>query len=168
VSIAIPYISADIVVTSDATTRRIRTTIPEIHFFRAADDSIGDRLFTAFGHASGAGDVTVRMKQVVRKGQTHGLALGLDLRLPTGDERNLLGTGAAGVQPFAAWSADYQTVSPHVNLGYQWNGSSVLGGVSRCRTARQGLATRRRRVRILIRLLDVERVLDLPIETILP
>jgi hypothetical protein len=128
-SIAVPFISADIVVTSDATIRRIGTTIPEIHFFRAADDSIGDRRqFTAFGHASGPGDITVRMKQVVSKGQTQGLALGLDLRLPTGDERNLLGTGAAGVQPFAAWSADYSVVSPHVNVGYQWNGASVLGG----------------------------------------
>ena len=129
VSIAIPYVSADIVVTSDATVRRLGTAIPEIHFFRAADDSIGDRrLFTAFGHASGPGDITVRMKQVIKKGQSQGVALGLDLRLPTGDERNLLGTGAPGVQPFAAWSADYGIVSPHVNLGYQWNGSSVLGG----------------------------------------
>jgi len=129
VAIAVPFISADIVVVSDATIRRIGTTAPEIHFFRAADDSIGDRrLFTAFGHASGPGDITVRMKQVVKKGETHGLALGLDLRLPTGDERNLLGTGAAGVQPFAAWSADFGTVSPHVNLGYQWNGSSILAG----------------------------------------
>ncbi len=39
VSIAIPYITADIVVTSDATVRRIGTTVPEIHFFRAADDT---------------------------------------------------------------------------------------------------------------------------------
>ena len=128
-SIAIPYISADIVVTSDATIQRIGTTIPEIHFFRAADDSIGDRrLFTAFGHSSGPGDITVRLKQVVRKGQTNGVALGVDLRLPTGDERNLLGTGAPGIQPFVAWSANYNTFSPHANLGYQWNGSSILGG----------------------------------------
>jgi hypothetical protein len=68
------------------------------------------------------------MKQVVKKGQVHGFALGLDLRLPTGDERNLLGTGAPGVQPFGAWSADYGVFSPHVNVGYQWNGSSILGG----------------------------------------
>ncbi len=129
VSVAIPFISADIVVTSDATIRRIGTAIPEIHFFRAADDSIGDRrLFTAFGHASGLGDVTVRMKQVVKKGERQALALGLDMRLPTGDERNLLGTGAPGVQPFGAWSADFGVVSPHANLGYQWNGSSLLGG----------------------------------------
>jgi len=129
VSVAIPYISADIVVTSDATIRRIGTATPEIHFFRAADDSIGDRrLYTAFGHSSGPGDITVRMKQAIRKSPTQGIALGLDLRLPTGDERQLLGTGAAGIQPFAAWSANYSTFSPHINLGYQWNGSSILGG----------------------------------------
>ena len=50
------------------------------------------------------------------------------LRLPTGDENNLLGTGAPAVQPFAAWSATYGTFAPHINLGYQWNGSSTLAG----------------------------------------
>jgi len=129
VSIAVPYISVDMVVVSDATIHRLGTTIPEVHFFRAADDSIGDRrIFTAFGHASGIGDITVRMKQRVSSNPKNGLALGLDLRLPTGDERDLLGTGAAGLQPFAAWSANYETFSPHINLGYQWNGSSLLGG----------------------------------------
>jgi hypothetical protein len=129
VSIALPYISADMVVTSDATMQRIGTTVPEIHFFRAADDSIGDRrIFTAFGHSSGLGDITVRLKQAIKKAQTSGVALGVDMRLPTGDERNLLGTGAAGVQPFLAWSANYATISPHVNIGYQWNGSSILAG----------------------------------------
>lgn len=39
-----------------------------------------------------------------------------------------MGTGAAGVQPFAVWSAVYGAVSPHLNGGFQWNGSSVLGG----------------------------------------
>ena len=129
VSIAVPYITTDIVVTSDATVRRIGTTIPEIHFFRAADDSIGDRrIYTAFGHASGIGDITIRMKQAIKKSPRNGIALGLDLRLPTGDENNLLGTGAPAVQPFAAWSATYGTFAPHINLGYQWNGSSTLAG----------------------------------------
>ncbi len=129
VSIAVPYISTDIVVTSDATIQRIGTTIPEIHFFRAADDAIGSRrIFTAFGHASGIGDITIRMKQAIKKSARNGIALGLDLRLPTGDERNLLGTGAPAVQPFAAWSATYGAFAPHINLGYQWNGSSILAG----------------------------------------
>ena len=129
VSIAVPYITTDIVVTSDATVRRIGTTVPEIHFFRAVDDSIGDRrIYTAFGHASGIGDITIRMKQAIKKSPKNGIALGIDLRLPTGDENNLLGTGAPAVQPFAAWSATYGTFAPHINLGYQWNGSSTLAG----------------------------------------
>jgi hypothetical protein len=129
VSIAAPYITADVVVSSDATIQRLGTTLPEIHFFRAIDDSVGNRrLFTAFGHASGPGDLTIRLKQTVRKSQRHGTAIGIDLRLPTGDERNLLGTGAPGVQPFVAWSATYGAVSPHLNAGYLWNGASILGG----------------------------------------
>jgi len=128
-SVAFPFITTDIVVTSDATIRRIGTTVPEIHFFRAIDDSIGDRrIFTAFGHANGVGDIAVRLKQTIKKSGTQGIALGVDMRLPTGDEENLLGTGAPGVQPFAVWSATYGPFSPHVNAGYQWNGSSILGG----------------------------------------
>jgi hypothetical protein len=129
VSIALPVVTADLVVTSDATIQRIGTTNPETHFFRSLDDGIGTRRrFTAFGHASGPGDVTVRLKQTVRKAGNQGVAVGIDLRLPTGDERNLLGTGAPGLSPFLAWSGNFGALSPHLNAGYQWNGDSVLGG----------------------------------------
>jgi hypothetical protein len=129
VSVVVPYITADIVVRSDATMQRIGTTDPTTHFFRGLDDKIGNRrIFTAFGSASGPGDLAVRLKQTVVKSTRQGMALGVDLRLPTGDEKNLLGTGAAGVQPFLVWSANYGAVAPHLNAGYQWNGSSILGG----------------------------------------
>jgi len=129
ISVVFPYITTDMVVSSDATIQRIGTTDPLTHFFRALDDSVGtQRLFTAFGHASGPGDLTVRLKQTIKKSPKNGMALGVDLRLPTGDEKNLLGTGAPGVQPFAVWSAEYGAVSPHINIGYQWNGSSILAG----------------------------------------
>lgn len=129
ISAAIPLITAHVMVRSDATIHRLGTTIPEIHFFRAADDSIGDRrIFTASGHASGIGDIAVRLKQTVATADAHAFAFGVDLRLPTGNERDLLGTGAPGVQPFAVWSATYGVLSPHVNAGYQWNGSSILAG----------------------------------------
>jgi hypothetical protein len=129
ISVAIPFITADVVVRSEATIHRIGTETPEIHFFRGADDEIGDsRIFTAFGHASGPGDVTVRLKQTVARDAVHGVAVGVDMRLPTGDERNLLGTGGPGVQPFVAWSATFGALSPHANAGYQWNGTSQLGG----------------------------------------
>jgi hypothetical protein len=85
-------------------------------------------VLTAFGSASGIGDVTVRLKQTVARRGAHGFAVGLDLRLPTGNEDDLLGTGAPGFRPFGVWSASYGAIAPHVNLGYLWNGSSVLAG----------------------------------------
>jgi len=129
VSLAAPVVSVDVRVVSDARIRRIGTTNPEIHFFRSADGEIGDRrIFTAFGRAAGIGDVTVRLKgTAMREGQT-GFAVGLDIRIPTGDEGNLLGAGGPGVHPFIIWSTTRARVSPHVNLGYLWNGSSVLAG----------------------------------------
>jgi hypothetical protein len=50
------------------------------------------------------------------------------VRLPTGKEMDLLGSGAAGLEPFAIWSGTYASISPHVNASYKWNGSSVLAG----------------------------------------
>jgi len=129
VSLAVPVISNDLKVVSDATIHRLGTTNPLTHFFRQSNGDVGDRrLFTAVGSASGIGDLTVRLKQTVASRPIGGVALGVDVRIPTGDEMNLLGTGAAGVQPFAIWSATYQKISPHVNARFKWNGSSVLAG----------------------------------------
>jgi hypothetical protein len=72
--------------------------------------------------------MTVRMKSSLARRTYGNFGLGLDVRLPTGDEMNLLGTGTIGLQPFAVWSATLQKVSPHINLGYTWNGSSLLAG----------------------------------------
>lgn len=129
VSAAVPIVATDLTVVSEATIRRLGTTNPLTHFFRLSNGDIGDRrLFTASARASGLGDLTVRLKSTLKKTASTGLAIGLDVRMPTGDEMELLGTGTAGLQPFVIWSATYQKVSPHVNAGYQWNGSSVLAG----------------------------------------
>ena len=45
-------------------------------------------------------------------------AAGLDLRLPTGDKDELLGTGATRAEMMFIYSGDYGRVSPHVNIGY--------------------------------------------------
>jgi hypothetical protein len=124
-SLAIPVVSTDMTVTSAATVQRIGTVDPDIHFFRGADDQIGaNRIFTAFGSASGIGDLVLRLKGRF----AGGAGLGLDVRVPTGDEENLLGVGAPGVRPFLILSHSTRAFSPHLNVGYQWNGSSVLAG----------------------------------------
>lgn len=130
ISIGVPIINTSLTVVSAATVQRLGTGDNlDVHFFRGSDDQLGDtRLFTAFGSASGLGDITVRVKGTVSHRGPHGLGLGVDLRIPTGDERNLLGSGTPGVRPFVVWSASTPTISPHVNAGYLWNGSSVLAG----------------------------------------
>jgi hypothetical protein len=78
--------------------------------------------------ASGIGDVTLRLKANVYHDERWSFALLGDIRLPTGDASNFLGSGTVGVKPVAALSFRTGWLTPHVNLGYQWNGSSILGG----------------------------------------
>ena len=72
--------------------------------------------------------MVVRAKATLLRENSRALAAGVDARLPTGDEQNLLGAGAAGLRPFAAFSAAFGAFAPHANVGYQWNGKSVLAG----------------------------------------
>jgi hypothetical protein len=53
---------------------------------------------------TGFGDVLLRFKGTVLGRRNLALAVGADLRLPTGDAQNFLGTGAIAVKPFAALS----------------------------------------------------------------
>jgi hypothetical protein len=129
VSLAVPIVSAELKVVSDATIQRLGTINPLTHFYRQSNGDIGnERLFTAAASASGLGDLTVRMKGTVKRKNSAAVAAGLDFRLPTGDEMNLLGTGTAGLEPFLIFSGAFQNIAPHANLSYQWNGSSVLAG----------------------------------------
>ena len=68
------------------------------------------------------------MKGSAFRKNSAGVAAGLDFRIPSGDALNLLGAGAPGLQPFLIVSGTVQGISPHLNVGYQWNGSSILAG----------------------------------------
>ena len=50
-----------------------------------------------------------------------GLALALDARLPTGDELDLLGTGATQLKAFLVGSGHFGWFNPHLNAGYTWS-----------------------------------------------
>jgi hypothetical protein len=129
---AIPIVNTSLAVASMAEIRRFGTLRGEaVHFFSdsSSRDGIGDlREFSASGSATGVGDVLMRTKHtVIRRGQT-AFATGAELRVPSGDEYDLLGSGAWGVKPFVVLSFAYKRLSPHLNVAYQWNGSSVLAG----------------------------------------
>jgi hypothetical protein len=132
ISAAVPFVKVDLGVISEATIQRIGTaSSPATHFFRdpAAPNTFGTtKTFAQSGSASGIGDVVGRLKgRLVKSGAT-GVAIGVDVRFPTGDELDLLGSGAWGVKPFLVLSVSQKVLSPHLNVGYQWNGKSVLAG----------------------------------------
>jgi hypothetical protein len=77
------------------------------------------------GSASGIGDVVLSAKGTLIAHDRFGMAVGAEFRLPSGDERNFLGSGAYGVRPYLVLSRRGR-VAPHLNLGYQWNGNSLL------------------------------------------
>jgi len=77
------------------------------------------------GSASGISDVVLAAKGTAFKEGRFGLALGTEVRLPSGDEHNFLGSGAVGVKPYVVLSRRGR-IAPHLDLGYQWNGNSFL------------------------------------------
>jgi hypothetical protein len=132
ISAAVPVVRTRISLLSNATIHRVGTgSNLGVHYFLdpAAPGGHGtSRQFFAGGEAGGVGDILLRAKGTVMREGRRSLAAGVDLRLPTGDEQNLLGSGTSGVRPFAALSASYAGLAPHVNVAYQWNGRSVLAG----------------------------------------
>jgi hypothetical protein len=128
-SFAFPSMSASMTVVSDATIRRMGTQgDPELpHTFRLGADQISQK-FSASGSAQGIGDIVVRLKGTIYRSGRVVLGEGVDLRLPTGDEYDFLGSGAAGIKPFFVASFNFERFAPHANLAFQWNSSSVLAG----------------------------------------
>ena len=74
--------------------------------------------------ASGVGDIVVRGKYNFWRMTGGGLAAGLDLRLPTGDELDLLGVAGSQAKFYVAASGAYNRLSPHLNFGFTISGDS--------------------------------------------
>ncbi len=79
------------------------------------------------GSASGIGDVTVSVKQMIHgaEGSRTAISVGAAARIPTGDKLNYLGSGAWGANVYALFSYR-RKITPHLKLSYQWNGVSDL------------------------------------------
>lgn len=75
--------------------------------------------------ASGVGDITFNAKYVVKALERSTFSAGLNVRTPTGDDRNYLGSGAWGVAPYGVFSY-FAKISPHARLGYEWNSETEL------------------------------------------
>jgi hypothetical protein len=138
VSLVVPIVNVRMNVTSDATI--VDNSQSGDHQFRKPLEAkcpsppgqpllpeCANESFFNTRNATGIGDVVLRGKYAVWRGERAGLAVGADLRLPSGDEQNFLGAGTVGFKPFAVLSYRAR-LSPHVNVGYEVNGDSTLAG----------------------------------------
>lgn len=78
----------------------------------------------ASGSASGLADIALRAKYAVLRTRSGGVAAAGEIRLPTGDEENLLGAGSTQWRLLAVGSIENGPVSVHAN------GGIVRGGLS--------------------------------------
>jgi hypothetical protein len=117
-TVAVPVVKVDLEATLDTRIDRLATEgleTPPAHVFPGGGDRAS---FGASGSASGIGDVLVRAKWNLARLPGRGLATALEVRLPTGDEQELLGTGATQTRLSVIGSASFGRFAPHVNAGY--------------------------------------------------
>jgi hypothetical protein len=132
-SVAVPIVSvregassyAQIIQVSGPTFVANGMTVANPHEFNASGAQTNT--YASNGSATGIGDVTFRLKAGVLRTEKIRVAAALDVRAPSGDARKFLGSGTTGIKPFIAISAG-KRFAPHINVGYQWNGQSILAG----------------------------------------
>ena len=81
---------------------------------------------TAAGSATGLGDLTLHTKYQFWRNGLGGGAVGLNLQLPTGEERNFHGTGKTHLFTFLYLSQIFwERFEPHLNIGVDINTDDV-------------------------------------------
>jgi hypothetical protein len=135
ISVAVPVVDVRVGMTSNATIYNFEPP-PVNHTFAPITNNPRETYISPFNailtnssSAVGIGDLRLRGKYVAWRDakEKSAVAVGLDLRLPTGDAYNFLGSGTWGVRPFAIYSYSAR-VSPHASAGFEGNGNSILAG----------------------------------------
>ena len=86
---------------------------------------LSNRTTYASAHSRGIGDIVVRGKAHLLKTEEGGISVAVNVSLPTGDEEDLLGTGAMRVEARGIWSEQFGRVGAHLNGGYTTSGGSL-------------------------------------------
>lgn len=76
------------------------------------------------GASTGIGDILLRNKYNLLTSEWVDFTTALDVKLQTGNEDELLGTGRTSIEPFLIFSKNMSRFTPHVNLGYEFNSGS--------------------------------------------
>ncbi|MGH7584087.1 MAG: hypothetical protein ACREL5_12760 [Gemmatimonadales bacterium] len=123
-SVSVPVVHLSMSGTSFAQLMPFGANTP--HYFGSTADPSLNATAASSGSASGIGDVAARVKAVIANHGRSSLAVVGDVRLPSGDADNFLGTGSTSFRALAIGSARYGTFSPHLNLGYWGRSTATL------------------------------------------
>jgi hypothetical protein len=151
VGIAVPVVSVNLDAAVSARVIRLVTdTVREVpdnpltpaqrqgalntHTFEVNNPS-ATRMVQHSGHASGLGDIVLRTKYRFLGLPGGGLAAAVDVRLPTGDENELLGAGGVEAKFLFIASSEHGRFGQHLNIGYTAAEGEVSGTVANLASA---------------------------------
>jgi hypothetical protein len=127
VGLAVPVVKVRLDASVRARVLRLVTAVsPAVHTFDVNDPDAPREVRHA-GRAAGIGDIAIRTKYHFLRAAGGGLAAAVDLRLPTGDETNLLGTGGVQAKFLLVASSERGRFGQHVNIGYTAAEGKVSG-----------------------------------------
>ena len=126
IGLAVPLVSVDLNARVHARVIRLVTEGFATHVFET-DNLEATRTVEHTGSASGIGDIVLRTKYQFLRAAGGGLSAAVDLRLPTGDEEELLGAGGAESKFLLVMSTQRGRLGQHVNIGYTVAGGDVAG-----------------------------------------
>ncbi len=128
VGIAIPYLRLQLDADINASIQRLATGVDPfiIHQFT---NGTTRNTYTESGKASGIGDVVLRAKYAIAAEESYALAAALDVRLPTGNEDDLLGSGGTQGKLQLIIAGAPKRFAPRASVGYTYShgGASFVG-----------------------------------------
>jgi hypothetical protein len=94
--------------------------VPYVNLRVSGTHQIADRIAEGDASAVGLGDIALRAKVRVRQQEQGGVALGVDLRIPTGDQQAMLGAGVTRTLVNGIWSTTFGSLAPHASAGFEY------------------------------------------------
>jgi hypothetical protein len=94
--------------------------VPMVKLRIEGTHAIGEQTAHGSASASGLGDVALRGKIRLHERGQGGVALGVDLRLPTGDAAAMLGAGVTRTLVSGIWSTTVGALAPHASVGFEY------------------------------------------------
>lgn len=94
--------------------------VPFVSLRLTGTHQISDQIAEGSATASGIGDVALRAKLRLYERDQGGVALGVDLRIPTGDPNAMLGAGVTRTLVSGIWSTTVGPIAPHASFGFEY------------------------------------------------